>query len=153
VSVVPGEPLRLMIKDNDGALIDLRRLGRALGRAPDPSDFDDPRLLTTDDEALARVFVTITLHLCAGALAFGLAERGLLPLRTGLGLVRDRLGAALEAHDDSGFLRSRTLDADRLPGKAMLTAGTLAGKDRTGARDINKHYGPPGPNYLKRFLH
>jgi hypothetical protein len=150
VSIVPGEPLRLMIKDNDGALIDLRRLRDGLGRAPEPVEFADPRLLTRDPEALARVFVTITVHLCAGAIAFALAERGLLPLATGLNLIRERLGAALDAHDDTGFLRARTLDADRLPGKAMITAGTLVGKDRTGADDINKHYGPPGPNYLKR---
>jgi hypothetical protein len=31
----------------------------------------------------------------------------------------------------------------------MLTAGTLTDKSRTGARDINKFYGPPGPNYLR----
>jgi hypothetical protein len=153
VSIVPGEPLRLIIKDNDGALIDLRRLRDALGRAPEPAEFGDPRLIGADREALARVFVTITVHLCAGAIAFGLAERGLLPLATGLALVRERLGAALDAHDDTGFLRARTLDADRLPGKAMVTAGTLVGKDRTRAADINKHYGPPGPNYLKRSVH
>jgi siderophore synthetase component len=150
LSVVPGEPPHLLIKDNDGALLDLRRLRVALGHAPEPEEFHDGRLLTSDPEALARVFVTITLHLCAGAVAFALAERGLLPLRTGLALIRERLGAALDACDDEGFLRERTLDADRLPGKAMVTAGTLVGKDRTGAEDINKHYGPPGPNYLKR---
>ena len=149
VAIVPGDPLRIMIKDNDGALIDRGRLARALGHAPGPEEFADPRLLTDDPEALARVFVTITVHLCAGALAFGLAERGLLPLGTGLGLVRERLAAALDAHDHTGFLRARTLGADRLPVKAMVTAGTLVGKDRTGAADINKHYGPPGPNYLK----
>lgn len=153
VSIVPGAPLRLMVKDNDGALVDLRRLGDALGRAPEPAEFADRRLLTSDLEALARVFVTITVHLCAGAIAFALAERGLLPLATGLGLIREHLGAALDAHDDSGFLRARTLEADRLPGKAMVTAGTLVSKDRTRAEDINKHYGPPGPNYLKRSAH
>lgn len=149
VAIVPGDPLQIMIKDNDGALIDPRRLARALGHAPRPEEFADPRLLTADPEAIARVFVTITVHLCAGALAFGLAERGLLPLTAGLGLVRERLAAALTAHDDTGFLRARTLEADRLPVKAMVTAGTLVGKDRTGAADINKHYGPPGPNYLR----
>jgi len=153
VSIVPGDPPRLMIKDNDGALIDLGRLREALGHAPARADFADRRLLTTDPEALARVFTTITVHLCAGAIAFGLAERGLLPLATGLGLIREHLGAALDAHDTSGFLRARTLDADRLPAKAMVTAGTLVGKDRTRAEDINKHYGPPGPNYLKRSAH
>lgn len=149
VAIVPGDPLRIMIKDNDGALIDPRRLARALGHAPAPEEFADPRLLTADPEAIARVFVTITVHLCAGALAFGLAERGLLPLDTGLGLVRDRLATALAAHDDTGLLTARTLEAGRLPVKAMVTAGTLVGKDRTGAADINKHYGPPGPNYLR----
>ncbi|HEY7486309.1 MAG TPA: IucA/IucC family protein [Streptosporangiaceae bacterium] len=146
VSVLPSAAgLRLMIKDNDGALLDppVLRLAGA-----DPADVADRRLLTTDREAAAKVFVTITLHLCAGALAFGLAERGLLPLPTGLRLIRERLAAALDRHDQA-FLRARTLGADRLPTKAMITAGTLVEKARTGARDINKHYGPPGPNYLR----
>jgi siderophore synthetase component len=124
--------LRLVLKDNDGALF-LR------------GEFDDPRMIG-DREALARMFVTITVHLCAGALAFGLADRNLLPLRTGLTLIRDRLDQFADP-----FLRARTLDADRLPNKAMLTAGTLVDKARTGSADINKHYGPPGPNYLREI--
>jgi siderophore synthetase component len=147
VSVMPagGGRVRLLIKDNDGALLDPAVLARAgLG----PADVRDRRMLTADREALARVFVTITLHLCAGAIAFGLAERGLLPLPAGLGLIRARLAEAIDEHDQP-FLRSRTLDADRLPTKAMVTAGTLVDKARTGAQDINKHYGPPGPNYLR----
>ena len=36
-------------------------------------------------------------------------------------------------------------DVDRL--KAMVTAGTLLSKERSGAADINKHY-TSGPNYL-----
>lgn len=149
----PRSHLRLLLKDNDAALIDLDRLCAALGPATKRPRFHDPRLVTTDQEALARVFVTITLHLCAGAVAFGLAGRGLLPLRTGLGLVRDRLDEALGRFGpEAAFLRRRTLDADRLPGKAMITAGTLVEKARTGADDINKHYGPPGPNYLRDHL-
>ncbi len=147
--------LELLIKDNDGALLDPATLDRA-GLGPVGSsragssrvDVIDRRLLTADREALARVFVTITLHLCAGALAFGLAERGLLSLSAGLGLVRDRLDQALDEHGQA-FLRARTLDADRLATKAMVTAGTLVDKARTGAQDINKYYGPPGPNYLR----
>ncbi|MEO5876441.1 MAG: IucA/IucC family protein [Streptosporangiaceae bacterium] len=130
LSVTPD--LRLVLKDNDGALFLA-------------GDFDDPRMVG-DREALARMFVTITLHLCAGALAFGLAGRGLLPLRTGLTLIRDRLDEFADP-----FLRARTLDAPRLPHKAMLTAGTLLDKARTGAADINKHYGPTGPNYLREI--
>ncbi|SNS82128.1 Siderophore synthetase component [Actinomadura meyerae] len=141
-------PLRLLIKDNDGALIDPSRLGERLAPSPgaDPRDLIDRRMTTADPDALARVFVTITLHLCAAAVAVGLADRGLLPWRTGLAMVRERLDGALGPAD--AFLRSRTLDAASLPGKAMLTAGTLVDKARTGAADINKHYGPPGPNYL-----
>lgn len=131
VAVTPR--LELLLKDNDGALLS-------------EGDFEDPRMVG-DREARARVFVTITVHLCAGALAFGLAERGLMPLRDALEAVRDRLDEAVT----DPFLRSRTLDADRLPVKAMLTAGTLVPKERTGAADINKHYGPPGPNYLKEL--
>ncbi|MFI0373315.1 IucA/IucC family protein [Actinomadura sp. 1N219] len=149
VALVLGDaPPRLLVKDNDGALINTSRLRERLAPSPgaDPRDLIDRRMTTSDDEALARVFVTITLHLCAAAPAFGLAERGLLPWRTGLALIRERLDDALGPGD--AFLRSRTLDADALPGKAMVTAGTLVDKARTGAADINKHYGPPGPNYL-----
>ncbi|WP_329519686.1 IucA/IucC family protein [Spirillospora sp. NBC_01491] len=152
-----GGLLRLLVKDYDGTLIDPVRLRERLGPGDgdrdgdrdgaDPGGLIDRRMTTRDPEALARVFVTITLHLCAAAPAFGLAERGLLPLRTGLAMVRDRLDAALGPQD--AFLRARTLDAARLPGKAMVTAGTLVDKARTGAADINKHYGPLGPNYLR----
>jgi siderophore synthetase component len=143
LSLVVGEDrLDLLVKDNDGALVP--------PDAPGAGGLADRRMVTADPEALAQVFVTITLHLCAGAIAFGLAERGLLPLATGLGLIRDRLAHALATNygPRADLLRARTLDAERLAAKAMLTAGTLVGKERTGAADINKHYGPSGPNYL-----
>nr|WP_237417723.1 IucA/IucC family protein [Actinomadura rayongensis] len=145
VALVLGDDprdVRLLIKDNDGMLAD----------AP----FTDIRMRTRDPEALARVFTTITLRLCAAAPAFELEARGLLP--DAVALVRDRLDAALTAEhraaarqgpDVAAFLRARTLDAPRLPTKAMLTAGTLVDKARIGAADINKHYGPSGPNYLR----
>jgi siderophore synthetase component len=145
--------LRLLVKDFDGALIHLPRLTAALGPdTPGEAAFADPRLLTTSDDALADVFITITVHLCAGALAFGLAERDVAPLPDLLALIRRELTAALDRHADcpaASLLRARVLDADRLPGKSMLTAGTLVAKSRTGASDINKFYGTNGPNYLK----
>ena len=148
-----GGPLRLLVKDFDGALINHDRLTAAMGpAAPDPSQFADQRLLTGSDDALADVFITITVHLCAGAIAFGLAERGYAALPELLALIRRALAAALDRHDDAPaarLLRARVLMADRLPGKAMVTAGTLMDKSRTGARDINKFYGTTGPNYLK----
>jgi hypothetical protein len=147
----PG--LRLLVKDFDGTLIHLPRLAAALGPdAPDGSAFADQRLLTQSDDALADVFITVTVHLCAGALAFGLARRGAAALPDLLDLVRRKLTAAIDDHADSpatAVLRARVLDADRLPGKSMVTAGTLVAKARTGASDINKFYGTNGPNYLK----
>ncbi len=151
----PGEAarLRLLVKDFDGTLIHLPRLAAALGSGvPDESAFADPRLVTRSDDALADVFITITVHLCAGALAFGLAGQGAAPLPDLLSIVRRKLTAALDAHAGwpaTPALRARALDADRLPGKSMVTAGTLVAKARTGAGDINKFYGTTGPNYLK----
>jgi siderophore synthetase component len=145
--------LRLLVKDFDGALINHSRLRSALGSAaPGRGSFADSRLLTGSDDALADVFITITVHLCAGALAFGLADRGLAPLPELLALIRRNLRAALDQHAGfpaAGLLRARILEADRLPGKSMVTAGTLLDKSRTGARDINKYYGTTGPNYLR----
>ena len=150
--VLDGGPLRLLYRDNDGPRIDHPRLAGALGQdAPEPTDFADRRILAADPDELADVFTTITVHLCAGALAFGLAERGLLDLPGALATIRHRLESAAAAHAYSpaaATLRRRVLDADRLPVKTMVTAGTLLPKHRTGAADINKHYGTTGPNYL-----
>jgi hypothetical protein len=147
-----GAP-RLLVKDFDGALIHHARLSGALGGAgPEPGAFGDQRLLTGSDDELADVFITITVHLCAGALAFGLARRGYAPLGELLAAVRESLADALDREDGTPAarrLRARVLEADRLTGKAMVTAGTLTEKSRSGARDINKFYGPGGPNYLK----
>lgn len=127
-------PVRLLLKDNDGP-----RINRA--RCPVEHDgFDDPRTYSPDDGPLADLFVTITVHLCAGALAFALSDPERAEL---LHLVRDRLADLADP-----WLRRRILDADRLPIKAMVTAGTLLTKERSGAADINKHY-TTGPNYLR----
>ncbi|GIH98874.1 IucA/IucC family protein [Planobispora takensis] len=143
--VVGGEgPVRLLVKDNDGLLTSPDRL-RAAGLAV--PDFSDGRMLTDDPHALADVFVTITLHLAAAAPAFGA-----LPAPRAAGLLRETLAEALEPYGDdpmARLLRARTLDAARLVGKSMVTAGTLVDKARTGARDVNKFYGTSGPNYLR----
>jgi siderophore synthetase component len=148
----PDDPLRLLIKDFDGALIHYERLAAGPIPVPEPEDFADPRLLTGSDDALADVFITITVHLCAGALAFGLARHDQAPRPVLLDLIRQSLTRALDrypGHPAAALLRARVLAADRLPGKTMLTAGTLMTKTRSGASDINKHYGTTGPNYLK----
>jgi siderophore synthetase component len=143
-----GSPPGLLLKDYDGTLVHPEWLGPG---APRPA-LADQRMLTGDPGALVDVFVTITLHLCAAAPAFGLARRGLAPLSELLAMVRRRLEASLAAHSGSpraDLLRARVLEADRLPGKSMVIAGTLVDKGRSGARDVNKHYGTTGPNYLR----
>lgn len=134
--------LRLLFKDDDGPRINPRRLAAVL---PGPWGFDDARTYVTGDGPVADVFTTITVHLCAGAYAFGLPRRR----RAVLDLVRDRLTEAVDrlGGDAGDELRARVLLAARLPVKAMVTAGTLLSKERSGAADINKHY-TTGPNYL-----
>ncbi|MBF8193565.1 siderophore biosynthesis protein [Nonomuraea sp. K274] len=143
--VFQGDRMRLLVKDNDGLLASPARLAAAGIAVP---DFADERMLNDDPHTLADVFVTITLHLSAAAVAFGA-----LPYARAAALVRDTLAEALDEYGDdpmARLLRARTLDAARLTGKSMVTAGTLVAKERSGARDINKYYGTSGPNYLRR---
>ncbi|MFI6391095.1 IucA/IucC family protein [Nonomuraea sp. NPDC050540] len=143
--VFADDGMKLLVKDNDGLLASPARL-RAAG--VEPPAFTDGRMLTDDPHALADVFVTITLHLAAAAVAFGA-----LPHERAARLLRETLAEALDEHGEdpmARLLRARTLDAARLTGKSMITAGTLVAKERTGARDVNKYYGASGPNYLRR---
>lgn len=133
--VLDDTGLRLLYKDNDGPRIRPDRFP-----FPDLALLDDKRILVDDTEPLIDVFITITLHLCATAIT------GLSRTR----LIRAVLAAAIDRHDgpDARLLRARTLDADLLPVKAMVTAGTLLSKQRSGAVDVNKFYLRTGPNYL-----
>ncbi|MFE5871356.1 IucA/IucC family C-terminal-domain containing protein, partial [Streptomyces roseifaciens] len=143
--------MRLLLKDNDGPRVHPARLAAQIGEAAVAGllGFTDPRVLVTDDGPLADLFTTVPVHLCAAALAFELAERGRGPLDTWLGLLRDRLTEAVDRlpAEPAAVLRARVLKAPRLPIKAMVTAGTLFSKNRSGAVDINKYY-VDGPNYL-----
>jgi siderophore synthetase component len=147
--------IRLLFKDDDGLRVHRGRLAAALGRRlADAADFADPRITVEDDAPLVALFTTITVHLCAGALAVALSGPGRAALPDLLGLVRDRLAEAIArlartAPGPARTLRTAVLEADRLPVKAMVTAGTLLTKRRSGASDINKHY-TSGPNYLLR---
>ncbi|WP_231634244.1 ferric iron reductase, partial [Streptomyces clavuligerus] len=139
--------LRLLLKDNDSPRVHAARLAGTIG--PDPAAFADPRVTVDSDQPVLDLFTAITVHLCAGAYAFGLARHGHAPLDRLLTLVRDRLTEAVERLETprADLLRTHVLHAPHLPVKAMVTAGTLLAKERTGALDINKHY-TTGPNYL-----
>lgn len=141
--------LRLLYKDNDGPRVNTVRALATLGQQGlAQQEFDDARIFSTDDRALTDLFVTITGHLCTASLAFALAEAGRAPLEHTLGLLRTRASEALDRLGPVGDpLRAALLTAQRLPVKAMVSAGTLLSKERSGAADINKHY-TTGPNYL-----
>lgn len=142
--------LRLLLKDNDDPRVHPARLTARIGRAADGLlGFGDRRILVAGDGPVADVFATITVHLCAGALAFELARLGRGTLDGWLAQLRDRLTEAIArlAPGPAAVLRARVLAARRLPVKAMVTAGTLLTKERSGATDINKYY-VDGPNYL-----
>ena len=88
-----------------------------------------------------------------GRLALPVAEDGYQSRWTARRPLLEVDGRPLTALDDvlaavaGAPLRAALLDAEELPVKAMVTAGTLLSKERSGAADINKHY-TTGPNYL-----
>ncbi|MFD4393357.1 IucA/IucC family protein [Kitasatospora sp. NPDC058478] len=147
--VLDDDGLRLLYKDDDGPRVHTARMTARLGElAPTQDDFDDARIFGDDDRALTDLFTTITGHLCTGALAFGLAEHRRAELTDVLTLLRKRLAEAVDRIGPAGEpLWTDLLEAERLPVKAMVSAGTLLSKQRSGAADINKHY-TSGPNYL-----
>jgi siderophore synthetase component len=135
--------IRLLIKDNDGPRLRADRLPPGTAAL-----LDDQRIIVTDTAPLIDVFTTITLHLCAAAIVF--RAKG-ISRSDGRALIRDLLATAIHRHPDSPdrrLLLASTLDADRLPVKAMVTAGTWLSKQRSGASDVNKFYRFDGPNYL-----
>ncbi|MEV4714572.1 IucA/IucC family protein [Micromonospora sp. NPDC049374] len=142
--VLPSDgPVRLLYKDNDGARLDPRHAGTVRLR--------DQRMWIRHPGELADMFVTITLHLAASAPLLALADQGVAvpspaeALAPRLRAARDRWGETPAARK----LVDRVLTADRLPVKAMLTAGTLLPKQRIGCTDVNKFYHRTGPNYLR----
>lgn len=145
----PGRPLRLLLKDNDGLRVFSRRIGANL---TDPQgSFEDARIFVDSPEPLQKVLSTITVHLVAGMLAFSLADAGAGETAVLLDIVSTEFADAVERADAEirDELRCGIIEARRWPAKAMVTAGTLLSKERSGAQDINKHY-VDAPNYLFR---
>jgi len=149
--VQPGRPLRLLLKDNDAPRILSDRLA-----ALDPearallNGVDDTRIFAANARQLADLFTTITLHLNVAALIEGRARTEGVDARALYTDVRERIERVLAQGDlDDRDVRACVLNAERLPVKLMLTAGSLLDKRRTGAADVNKHYAYTAPNYLR----
>ncbi|WP_375772868.1 hypothetical protein NR798_18925 [Archangium gephyra] len=146
--------LRLLLKDNDAPRIWPERLARHACFASVPGQLKDRRIVCEDEDALARMFLTITLQLNLSAPLEALAARGLLGREEAYALVRARaaevLGTLEREGEDVSAARRWLLESERHPVKYLLTAATLRPKSLTGAADINKFYGLTGPNPLRQ---
>ncbi|GGO84106.1 hypothetical protein GCM10011348_29580 [Marinobacterium nitratireducens] len=150
-----GGGLRLLLKDNDAPRIDREQLERRwplLYRCVE--ELEDARIWSRERLALGQMFGTITLQLNVAPLIEGLAARGYGERRELYGRVVRVLERSLAALDgeDGRELRELLLEAELLDAKYLLTAGTLQSKARSGAADINKHYGRSAPNFLREAL-
>lgn len=147
-----GPRLRLLLKDDDGPRLDREVLAASRAGAPAPV-LADGRLWARDVGELCDVFTTISLHLCAASVISALTDGDRARRAHLFAALRGHLERAADEHADRrdvALLRARVLEAERLPVKGMITAGTLLPKTRTAARDVNKHYAGTAPSYLPR---
>lgn len=149
-----GQPSRLLLKDNDAARILNSRLAQANPALAARADaIQDRRILAEDELALAQMFITITLQLNLAVPLEGLAARGLIKLEDWYARLRQSLERELAVLAGEGLdialARQVLLEAETLPAKYLLRAGSLESKSATGAADINKFYGQTAPNFLR----
>lgn len=150
----PGQPLRLLMKDNDAARLWPRRF---LAACPDLAGhcaaLRDERIRVEGSQALAEMFTTITLQLNIVAPIEAIAAARLAPREALYARLRERLRACLDGLEAEGLAcaeaRRFLLDSPRLPVKYLLSAGSLFSKAWSGARDINKFYGYSAANFLR----
>ncbi|WP_116475601.1 IucA/IucC family protein [Zobellella maritima] len=154
LSLVPGHPLSLVMKDNDAARLWPPRFSQACpGLAGSLDELRDARILVDDELALAQMFTTITLQLDLAAVLEGLAEQGCLDREWGYRVLRLSLRGELDALQleglDTRLAEELLFGAERQYVKYLLQSGSLLSKQHSGAADINKFYGLSGPNFLR----
>lgn len=146
--------LRLLLKDNDAARINLDYLRQRMPDLASALDgLQDRRIVVDEQLPLAQMFTTITLQLNIAALAERIAPMlGQPPAKLHAKVqlrIRDVLHELAREGDDTTLASRLLLVEDRLYVKYLLVAATLAEKMETGAVDINKFYGRSAPNFLK----
>ena len=149
----PGQPMRLLMKDNDAARLWPQRFAAA---CPDlaelPAALLDERIRVDSSQPLAEMFCTITLQLNIVAIVQAIAAAGLATQASLYGTLRERLTGCLQQLEAEGIncddARHWLLDSPRLPVKYLLSAGSLFSKAHSGASDINKFYGYSAANFL-----
>ncbi|WJY17145.1 IucA/IucC family protein [Pectobacteriaceae bacterium CE90] len=155
LSFRPGEPLSLVMKDNDAARLWPERFITARADlAPALAALHDERICVDNEMALAQMFITITLQLDLAAVLESLAAKGVLLREQGYRTLADTLWQTLDCLAADGCdtcLAREVLFASRYqPVKYLLLSGSLLSKQTSGAVDINKYYGLSGPNFLRR---
>ena len=148
-----GQPLRLLMKDNDAARLWPLRFAAACPDLADlPTTLLDERIRVDSTQPLAEMFCTITLQLNIVAIVEAIAVAGLATRSSLYGALRQRLTHCLEQLEAEGIncddARLWLLDSPRLPVKYLLSAGSLFSKVHSGASDINKFYGYSAANFL-----
>ncbi|WP_428819033.1 IucA/IucC family protein [Microbulbifer sp. MCCC 1A16149] len=149
-----GRPLGLIMKDNDSARI---LPSRCISAAPELQsiieDLRDARIRVDEELPLAQMFCTITLQLNIAVIIEAVCQRGLARRRPLYEKLRKYLQVELDSLQrdgvDTTFATQSLLRQEFLPIKYLLSAGSLLSKSRSGAADINKHYGQSAPNFLR----
>lgn len=157
LSFTPNQPLSLVMKDNDAARIYPQRFCIA---CPDLAErlgqLKDPRISVESDEALAQMFITITLQLCLASVLENLADAKLMARDEGYHILRTAIRTTLIGLESEGVsievAKDVLFSAPRQPVKYLLQSGSLLDKKISGAADINKFYGQSGPNFLRQDL-
>lgn len=152
LSYRPGAAPSLVMKDNDAARVLPARLHARMPALHALGEPRDARIVVDDDVALGRMFCTITLQLCLLAVLEGVAEHLPEARRPFYATLADALESTLATLAGEGIdiaPARALLDADALPVKYLLSAGSLLSKQATGATDINKFYGQSGPNFMR----
>lgn len=148
-----GQPLRLLMKDNDAARLWPQRFATACPDLADlPAALQDERIRVDSSQPLAEMFCTITLQLNIVAILEAIATAGLASRSSLYGTLRQRLMTCLQQLEAEGIdchdARRWLLDSPKLPVKYLLSAGSLFSKAHSGASDINKFYGYSAANFL-----
>ncbi|MBD8109290.1 IucA/IucC family protein [Erwinia persicina] len=155
LSLTPGEPLTLVMKDNDAARILPQRFKAACPQlAERVQQLRDERICVQEDLSLAQMFITITLQLCLAAVLESLAAAKLLDREAAYDTLLSALENSLARLDsegvDTAFAREQLFASATQPVKYLMLSGSLLSKQASGAADINKFYGQSGPNFLQR---
>ncbi|WP_392439295.1 IucA/IucC family protein [Edwardsiella piscicida] len=154
LSLAPGQPLTLVLKDNDAARLWPARFCAACpDLAPRLAQLRDPRICVDDERALAQMFITITLQLDLAAVLESLAAAGELNRAAAYHILRQALANTLatlaQRGVDTAFAQRCLFEDPHQPVKYLLQSGSLLSKQASGAADINKFYGHSGPNFLR----